>query len=301
MGATEPLPSRRIAMLEHVDRVQLAVADRAAAAETFIEVFGGQAVRDDEVRALAAKRRIVHAGTSEFELLEPSGAGPVQAFLNQWGEGLFAAGCSTSDVQALASRLTSKGVRFTGEGGQLFIAPDQTPGLRMVISKDVARPMIGLMRYLYEATNLINDHAAAAAFYADRFGLDTSKFVPIASKAYGYAGQLTMFNPPERLDRIELSQITDFERPMGRFMKRRGGETLYMCYIEAAEIAPIIERLDKRGMRYAGRDPGDPNPGGIFLHPSTLHGVLMGCSRTNLAWTWSGHPELAGEGAAAEH
>ncbi|TAK71564.1 MAG: hypothetical protein EPO22_01095, partial [Dehalococcoidia bacterium] len=222
-------------MLEHVDRVQLAVRDRVAAAQTFIDVFGAETVKDDEVRALGARRRVVHAGASEFELLEPAGAGPVQDYLEQWNEGLFAAGFSTNDVGALASRLASKGVRFIDEGGQLFIAPDQTPGLRMVISAEVARPMIGRMRYLYEATNLIRDNAAAASFYADRFGLDASRFVPIASKLYGYKGQLTMFNPPERLDRIELSQITDESLAMGRFMKRRDGETLYMCYIEAAE------------------------------------------------------------------
>ncbi len=289
-------------MLEYVDRMQIAVTDRAAAAQTFIDSFDGEAVRDDEVRALGAKRRVVHAGTSEFELLEPSGVGPVQAYLNQWGEGLFAAGFSTRDVSGLASRLQSGGVAFTEERGQLFIAPDQTPGLRMVISSHVERPMRGLLRYLYEATNLINDHESAAKFYTDRFGLDASRFVPIRSKQYGYAGQLTMFDPPGRLDRIELSQITDPTRPMGRFMTRRGGETLYMCYVEAEEIAPIIERLDKRGMRHAGRDPSDPHPAGIFLHPSTLHGVLMGCSRTNLAWSWSGRPELAGaEAAPAEH
>jgi hypothetical protein len=88
---------------------------------------------------------------------------------------------------------------------------------------------------------------------------------------------------------------------MGRFMKRRGGQTLYMCYIEAEEIAPIVRRLDAKGMRYAGRDPQSPNPEGIFIHPSTLHGMLMGCSRTNLAWVWSGRPELAGVEAAPEH
>jgi 4-hydroxyphenylpyruvate dioxygenase-like putative hemolysin len=288
-------------MLEHVDRVQFAVRDREAAAKTFIDVFGAEAVRDDEIRALGAKRRVVHAGTSEFELLQPAGNGPVQEFVNDWGEGLFAAGFSTNDVQALASRLSSKGVNFTDEGGQLFIDQDQTPGLRMVISKDEQRPMIGRMRHLYEATNLIDDHVAAANFYADRFGLDQSKFVPIASKLYGYDGQLTMFNPPDRLDRIELSHITDWDRAMGRFMKRRGGETLYMCYIEAEEIGSIIERLEARQMRYAGRDKDDPNPAGIFIHPSTFHGVLMGCSRTNLAWQWSGHPELAGAGATAAH
>lgn len=288
-------------MLEHVDRIQIAVTDRAAAAQTFTDVFDAKTVKDDEVRVLAARRRVVHAGTSEFELLEPSGAGPVQAYLDQWGEGLFAAGFSTKDVEALASRLGAKGVRFTDEGGQLFIAPDQTPGLRMVISKEMVRPMVGLMRYLYEATNLINDHASAAAFYADRFGLDGSKFVPINSRDYGYSGQLTMFNPPERLDRIELSQITDPTKPMGRFMTRRGGETLYMCYIEAASVDPICERLDKKGMRYARGGENAHNPDNMFLHPATLHGVLMGCSRTNAAWVWSGHPELFGVKAAPEH
>ena len=41
-------------MLEHVDRVQFAVADCAAAAQTFIDVFGAEDVRDDEVRVLGA-------------------------------------------------------------------------------------------------------------------------------------------------------------------------------------------------------------------------------------------------------
>lgn len=285
-------------MLEHVDRMQLAVRDRKEAAQTFVDAFAGEVVRDDKVRALNARRSVVHAGTSEFELLEPAGDGPVQDYVSEWGEGLFAAGFSTNDVGTLARRLESKGVAFTEEGEQLFIAPDQTPGLRMLISPEAGRPMVGLIRYLYEATNLIDDHKAAGDFYADRFGLDQSRFCPIDSTAYGYTGQLTLFNPPERLDRIELSQITDFEKPMGRFMKRRAGETLYMCYVEAEDIMPIVERLEKKGMRYAGRKPDDPHPAGIFLHPSTLHGVLMGCSRTNLAWSWSGRPELAGADAA---
>lgn len=289
-------------MLEHVDRVQLAVRDREEAAQTFTDIFGGEPVKDDEVRVLRARRRVVHAGTSEFELLDPSGEGPLLDYLERWGEGLFSGGFSTKDVDALASRLRSKGVEFAEEGGQLFIAPDQTPGFRMVISPDVDRPMVGLIRFLYEVTNLVDDHVAAAEFYADRFGLDASKFVPIASKAYGYRGQLTMFHPPERLDRIELSQITDWERPMGRFMKRRGGQTTYMCFAEADDVGAITQRLDAKGLRYAGRDSGSPDPsGGIFLHPSTLHGMLMGISRTDLAWSWSGDPSRAGLESTPEH
>ena len=94
------------------------------------------------------------------------------------------------------------------------------------------------------------------------------------------------------------SQITDPSRPMGRFMTRRGGETLYMCYIEVESVHPICERLDKKGMRYARGGENTHNPDNMFLHPATLHGVLMGCSRTNAAWVWSGHPELYGKTSA---
>lgn len=279
-------------MLEHVDRMQLAVRDRATAAETFAHVLGAETVGDDEVKHLNAKRRTVQAGKSEFELLEPAGDGPVADYVAEWNEGLFGAGFSTNDVDAIAKRLSSKGVQYTEERGQLFIAPDQTPGLRMVISKEVDRSATGLISYLYEATNLINDHVAAGKFYADAFGLDESRYSPIKSHDYGYTGQLTMFNPPERLDRIELSQITDPHMPMGRFMTRRGSETLYMCYIECASVDPIAERLDQRSLRYSRGGENTHNPDNMFIHPTALHGVLMGCSRTNAAWVWSGHPEL---------
>ena len=51
------------------------------------------------------------------------------------------------------------------------------------------------------------------------------------------------------------------------------------------------QRLEARGARYtAGREDGGGN---LFIHPTALHGMLMGVSRKNLAWTWSGRPELA--------
>jgi len=280
-------------MLEHVDRVQLAVRDIEEATRTFEGVFDARRVRDDTVRAYGANRRVLHAGTSEFELLQPAGAGPVRNFVEQWGEGLFAAGFSTRDMDGVASRLRQRGVAFEQEGDQLLIAPDQTPGLRMVISPERDRPMTGLLRYLYEVTNLIDDHEAAARFYADTFALDPTRFSPIVSKHYGYKGQLTLFNPPDRLDRIELSQITDWDRAMGRFMKRRGGETLYMCFAEAEDVEAIVERARARDMRFVGHDRDGGFREGLFFHPATLHGMLMGISRTNVAWIWSGRPDLA--------
>jgi len=282
-------------MLEHVDRVQIAVNSLDEAADTFREVFAAEHVRDDDLRRAGARRRVMQAGRSEFELLAPAGEGPVRDYLSQWGEGLFAAGFSTRDLPALLARLRDRGIAYAEEGSQAFIEPDQTPGLRIVLSPHVERHPAGLVGYLYEVTNLIDDHERAAAFYADTFGLDASRFSPIESKRYGYTGQLTLFNPPDRLSRIELSQITDWERPMGRFMKRRGGETLYMCFIEVEEVEQIAERAKRREMRFVGHDRDGGFREGMFFHPSTLHGVLMGVSRTNVAWMWSGRPELAPE------
>ncbi len=93
-------------MLTYVDRMQLAVRDRAQAAETFRDLLGAERVREDTVALLSATRTVVQAGISEFELLQPSGDGLVQQHLDQWGEGIFAAGFSSPTLSELGSRLT---------------------------------------------------------------------------------------------------------------------------------------------------------------------------------------------------
>ncbi len=278
-------------MFKRVDRMLLAVRDREAAADTFVAILSAERVREDTSKLLAARRTVVQAGISEFELLEPAGDGPVSAHLERWGEGILAVGFSTSDLSALGSRLAGSGVAYSEEGERLFIAADQTPGMNIVLSPDEQRSPIGVIKWLYEVTNVVDDHERAARFYTDAFGLDARKFSPIRSDRYGYTGQLLLFNPPQQLDRIELTQITEPSLAMGRFHARRG-QGIYMGYVETDDVAAVQSRLEARGARYAGRTD-DPHPEGLFIHPTALHGILLGVSRTNLAWTWSGRPELA--------
>jgi hypothetical protein len=276
-------------MLERVDRMQLAVRDREDAAATFAAVLGAQKIGEDTISALGAHRTTVRAGTAEFELLEPSGDGPVTEHLAERPEGIFAGGFASREVAALARHLAGRGIEYTEEGEQLFIAPDQTRGMRMVISPLSEESSPGLIDHLYEVTNIVDDHKDSAAFYADAFALDASGFSPIASDQWGYTGTLTLFDPPAHLDRIELTQ-TNQPLAMGRFYERRG-QSIYMCYAETADTGPIKNALEDRGARFtAGREDGGGN---IFIHPTALCGMLMGISRTNLAWTWSGRPELA--------
>jgi hypothetical protein len=86
--------------------------------------------------------------------------------------------------------------------------------------------------------------------------------------------------------------VIDSKSAMGRWVVRRG-DSLYMAYIETHDIAAIIARLDGAGARWTPR--GGAQEGeldGLWVHPSALHGLLLGVSRTTLAWEWSGRPEL---------
>lgn len=273
----------------------IAVRDRAAAAATFSAVIGAEKVGDGSLALYNASRTTMRAGDSEFDLLEPAGDGPVAELLDSRGEGIFGAGFSTPDLDDLTRSLEDNGVRFGHEGDSLFIEPDQTHGMRTAIRQSEPREPAGLISFVYEVTNVVDDHKATAGFYARIFGLDQSRFSPIDSDMWGYVGTLTLFNPPERLDRIEITQTTDPARSMGRFYERRG-QSVYMCFVETPDAGAIKARLDAREGRYQqlANDPA----AGLYIHPSALHGILMGVSATNVAWRWSGHPELAPSSAA---
>jgi catechol 2,3-dioxygenase-like lactoylglutathione lyase family enzyme len=276
-------------MLDRVDRVLLAVRDRSAGVATFDDVLGAEFVREDRLGApYNARRSVVQAGDSEFELLEPDGEGLVSQHLERWREGIFAAGFSTSDLPEITRRLDAAKLTYERHGDQIFIEPDQTMGMRTVLQQSASRDEVGGISGLYEVTNIVEDHERAASFYAQIFGLDQSRFSPITSEHFGYTGTLTLFDPPARLDRIEITQITQDSLAMGRFFARRG-PSVYMCYAETGDVEALSERLETLGARFEPFGDGM----GLFIHPSALCGMLMGVSGTNVGWRWSGRPELA--------
>jgi catechol 2,3-dioxygenase-like lactoylglutathione lyase family enzyme len=274
-------------MLKRVDRVQIAVANCNAAEEVVEEVFGGELVRRDKAATLCARRSTMQAGSSLIELLEPDGAGPVQEFVSKWGSGLFGAGFSVDDPDAAAHHLTKTGVNFEQSAGQLYLDTGATFGMRAVISQHQERAPVGAIKWAYEVTNVVADWKAASDRYARIFGLDAAKFSPIESTQFGYTGTLTLFDPPARLDRIEIAQITDANLAMGRFHQRRG-DSLYMFFVETDDVGALEQRLKARGARFAAHRKDEAGLAELFIHPSAFLGVLVGVSRTEHAWTWSG-------------
>ena len=280
-------------MLDRCDRVQIAVHDAAKAAQRFGLLLGSEIARRDHSRHLGARRTILAVGESEFELCEPDGAGLTQDFLAKRGEGLMTAGYCTADLDGMVKRWEGLGVAYDRDAEQLYVAPGTTFGLPMVISETTYRPRIGPVSSLYETTNtLVSDWRRVAAVYAGLFGLDPARFSEIGSERFGYIGTLTLFDPPNRLDRIELSQVTDDVHAMGRFAKKHG-DSLYMCYVEVHDWPAVRGRLLEADARYTprGSDPAT-DPDGGWVHPKELHGLLLGVSRTGLAWDWSGRKEL---------
>ncbi len=276
-------------MLTRVDRVQLVVPDRAAAVERWQAFFGAEKVGDDAPKFLGAKRTTVQAGESLFEFLEPSGPGPVQDFRERWGQGLYGVGFSTPNLLDAARHFNSYEVAFTQEDGQLFLGLDQTFGMPTTIVEDQQRERVGNINFVYEVTNPVADWQDAAAAYTRMFKLDPVRFSPIHSRLYGYDGTLTLFDPPNRLDRIEITQ-TYGDGAMNRFFQKRGA-SLYMCYIETDDVLALAERLRANNARFTDGEDRAAEVG-LFIHPTSLFGMLMGVSVKDYAWSWSGRPEL---------
>jgi len=273
-------------MLKRVDRVQIVVRDRAEAQSAASAIFGAEFVRDDEVKLLGARRTVCQVGASIVEFLEANGAGRIADFARQRGGGLYAAGFSVAELEEAAALFNRTGIKFEREGGQLFLDSMTTCGMPTVVSTFHELSPVGAIKWMYEVTNVVADWRATAERYTRIFGLDSSKYVPIEHADFGYTGTLTMFDVPARLDRIEISQPTR-AAAMGQF-HRRHGDSLYMFYVETDSVEAVADRLREREGRFTPRKEGLHD--GLWIHPTAFCGVLVGVSRTNVAWRWSGDP-----------
>lgn len=288
-------------MFTGVDRLQMAVADRRAASAGWVALLGAEHDRDDRVSALSALRSTYRLGTGCVEFLEPDGTGPIADAVSARGSHLYAGGVTTSDLERLLAHVRARGAEPAVEGGQAHFDAAQTGdhGLRLVVSTDDPGAPIGAIDHFYEITNLVHDASASVAHYADLFGLDTTSFTPIASPQYGYAGTLTLF-APDRLDRLEVIAPDRPTTTMGRYFARFG-ESLYMAFGETDQVAAIAERAVEIGAAITVEPPagrqGERGANTIFIHPSSLGGMMLGLSRRAYAWRWSGRPEISGEEA----
>lgn len=254
--------------MDRVDRVQIVVASAATAATTFSNLLGTTVVDRRPSRYLQANRTILAMGESEIELCEPDGAGIAAEFLATRGEGLMAAGLSCAKPKRLLQRIESLNYSAFEDGDQFYLPGNEHYGIPFVISETKARNRVGPVSFLFEVTNtLVSDWRHAAAHYAGIFGLHPRRFSPIKSELFGYDGTLTMFDPPNRLDRIELSQVVRDDVHMARWTKQYG-DSIYMCSCETHDIENLVERFLSAGVRWTPRGGDKENErDGFWTHP----------------------------------
>ena len=280
-------------MLDRVDRIQLVVASRDVAAQTFNKLLGTEVVDRKPAAYLGANRTILAMGESEVELCEPDGTGLAADFLAERGEGLLAAGLCCATPQRLKERIKALNYDVIEDGDQFYLPGTEHFGIPFVISETRPRNRIGPVSFLFEVTNtLVSDWRLAAAHYAGIFGLNPRRFSDITSREFGYDGTLTLFNPPDRLDRLELSQVVRDDVHMARWTKMFG-DSLYMASCETHDLPDLIARFTNAGVRWTPRGPGKEEERDAFwTHPGDLHGLLMGVSRTTTPWDFSGRPDV---------
>jgi hypothetical protein len=284
-------------MLTEIDRVLLATPDAEAAAAKWRERLDAAEVGRDALPSLGARRITLRAGTSDIELLEPDGEGAVADALKRRGRAhLFAAGASSPDPAQVAQTARASGAAHREADGRhyLTLTIEGAP-IAFVISPPAVRKPAGRIDFLYEATVLAANQAAAVAQIRDAFGLDETCFTTITSEAFGYTGVLTLFEKG-RLHRFEVITPIDPDKTMGRYHAREG-TGFYMAFAEAPDMGAIEAASNGVGItidRPAAR-PANLNSDQLWLHPPSLGGMMLGVSRPTMAWQWSGHPERVEE------
>ena len=112
--------------------------------------------------------------------------------------------------------------------------------------------------------------AAAVKVYEQAIGLKVAGYDEVDEQGV----RVAMFDIGE--SRIELLEPTRPESPIDKFMTRRG-EGIHHIAVRVENIEQALERLKAAGVRLIDETPkrGAHNTRIAFVHPASMHGVLM--------------------------
>jgi hypothetical protein len=125
-----------------IDRIQMVVPEREAAAERWRRLLDAQVVREDEVQVLGARRSGVGVGTSEVEIIHPFDRNKTMGrFHAKWGDSLYMGYVESDRTDEIRRRALEHGPEdWTGprEGERpdnLFLHPRALGGVMLGVSR----------------------------------------------------------------------------------------------------------------------------------------------------------------------
>jgi hypothetical protein len=266
-------------MLERTDRIALAVVDLDTAIESYRVLFDAEVVADVKDPLAGARRVTLQWGRDQLELLQPSGPGPVAAFIEQGRRGVFAGGFGLRDPAALAARLESRGVRVHArDDGRFVVLPADLDGIGVILSPhDRAAPLpiaVGLNDRIWQITYAVPGLAPAVERFTELFALGDRFTNYYDSPEFGYTGAITWFDARRGapLDSLEYLEPVDAGKNVSRFVARQGGGGVYMASVqmEPDRIPELRLRLETTGGGWQGTHFGG------FVQPRRLAGLLLG-------------------------
>jgi methylmalonyl-CoA epimerase len=112
--------------------------------------------------------------------------------------------------------------------------------------------------------------AEAAKVYENAIGLKVSGYDQVDDQGV----RVAMLNIGE--SRIELLEPTGAESPVQKFIGKRG-EGIHHIAVAVDDIEKTLEQLKAAGIRLVDQTPrpGAHNTRTAFIHPSSMHGVLL--------------------------
>jgi catechol 2,3-dioxygenase-like lactoylglutathione lyase family enzyme len=139
----EPLKPSSYWLDEHplgftgLKRYSVAVSDLASATKFFEDFLGASVIYEEARPAVAAQAVGLTLGDTVVELLNPTGAGPIERYLARYGDGIRSTVFGVRDLEQVKRYFSERGVTLQpGDGpGALAIAPEDNLGLLFEFSE----------------------------------------------------------------------------------------------------------------------------------------------------------------------
>jgi len=127
----------------------------------------------------------------------------------------------------------------------------------------------------------VSDLEAALAFYRDALGLDVETSEEVRSQ------RVRAHFLPAGGSKLELLEATAADSPIARFVEKRGAG-LHHVALRVDDIVAAIAHLKARGIRLIDEQPRPGAEGALvaFIHPSSVHGVLLELKQARAGLPW---------------
>jgi methylmalonyl-CoA/ethylmalonyl-CoA epimerase len=244
-----------------------------------------------------------HVGTFKLEIIQSAAPGSfVERFIAKRGEGLHHLSIEAPEFDETIARLERDRIRivdrFEQDGAKTaFISPRSAFGTLIQFwnhfEPEPAHPTVALHKYAGETVRVRVNHVAIAVRDLDAALRFFEGVFPVrrgrpAQVGYEPSFRLTNFYVGDY--KIELIAPNVDGRPgfLDRFFAKRG-EGFHHVSIDVDRIAPVLEALERDGIRVTDRGRAPDGRETAFISPRAAFGVLI--------QFWE-HPELAAEPAA---